>query len=79
MEVTQELTRKLAALVAKEIDLDAMAKRLAPKIAKEIEKGVMVGFSSLEWRNWAEELAQRGPVGKAVEKIMLDAILARLK
>lgn len=41
MSIEQELNKKLSNKVAKEIDLDAIAKRLAPKMAKAIERNII--------------------------------------
>ena len=75
MEITQELTKSLAKLVAKEIDLDKMAKKLAPVIAKEVERNTLKAFKNIKWDEWIEDVFSDSRVWSAYKRHTVTHLL----
>ena len=49
------MTKRLANQVAKEIDIPGMAKRLAPRVAAAVEKGILEGIGKVNWPEMLED------------------------
>ena len=78
-EVSNILTKKLAAALAKEIDIEATAKRMAPKVASTIEKNLMAAFASLDWSDVANELMSNQRIWKTIQDFVGKSISDKLK
>jgi hypothetical protein len=72
-ELTKQLEKQFANKVAKEIDLDALAKKLAPTVEKELKKAIIDGIKSSNIEEWFYEAMGKN-FFKALESSMVRAI-----
>lgn len=72
-EINAAVQKRVAAAVIKNIDIDAVAKRLAPKVAKEIEAAIVQNVSEI---HWGDELSEMLVCNKAFKKALTTRIIA---
>jgi hypothetical protein len=48
-DITKEINSALMKRISKEIDFDAMAKKLKPEFEKSIEEGMLSALKHLDW------------------------------
>jgi hypothetical protein len=59
MDISQEVIRAITKKALSQVDMEKLAKRLAPQIEQEIEKGVIQAVRHIEW-------------GEAIEQFLWD-------
>lgn len=75
-EINAAVQKRLAAEVIKNIDMDAMAKRLAPKVAKEIEAAIIANVSEI---HWGDELCEVLVCNKDFKKVLTAKIISAFR
>lgn len=75
-EINAAVQKRLAAEVIKNIDLEAMAKRLAPKVAKEIEAAIIANVSEI---HWGDELSDMLVCNKEFKKALIAKVTAAFR
>lgn len=75
-EISAAVQKRVAAEVIKHIDIEAMAKRLAPKVAKEIEAAIIHDVSKI---HWGDELSEMLLLNKDFKKSLTDRIVAAFR
>lgn len=73
MNLEYDIQQKVASAVSKNIDIDALAKKIAPKIEAAIVNSVTVK-KSLSLDFFIEDIMNRPDVQKAVANLIVDRI-----
>jgi hypothetical protein len=72
-EISAAVQKRVAAEVIKHIDIESMAKRLAPKVAKEIEDAIVQNVSEI---HWGDELCEMLVGNRTFKKALTTRIIA---
>lgn len=75
-EISAAVQKRVAAEVIKHIDIEAMARRLAPKVAKEIESAIIQNVSEI---HWGDELSEMLVCNKEFKKALADRIITAFR
>lgn len=71
-EIGQQAEKVLLKRVLAELDLDGMAKKLAPKVVAEMEKGILEGVRGLKWDQIVSDAFYNHE--KSVSRVIMNAL-----
>ena len=73
MDITNEAAKALANAAFKQIDMAALAKKIAPKMAVEIEKAILFEIKRMQWGVFLYDAIQTKVMAKALSERVIEA------
>ncbi len=73
-DIEKALTEQLGKAVTKHIDIEAMAKRVAPRVSKAIEEGIVKAVANFDYDEAITDGINYSQVGKAISAALVNCI-----